>query len=247
LPHERIREWLHEQNTSGLVFLIAIAASGFLSGCFISKVDRAITGEEEYQGEFYWEGESARPSKVFGSYVGNVNRENHEYRAYRFYFLLKGDRERQLEILIPEGQSSSEPRAIVTESDEGVYEIAPSQLYVLWMTTLPPHAGVFKPPVEQMRRDFPYCLEENGFGRNALAVNFRRGRPQDARPGIYYVKSMTLEGEAEWDFMYTDVDLEWRGRSKTRYYLMHLNYIWAVPFDIVTFPFQAVGFFLAGG
>jgi len=40
----------------------------------------------------------------------------------------------------------------------------------------------------------------------------------------------------QWEYAIVDVELEWDVRSKTGYYLLHLNYLWAVPVDVVTAP-----------
>jgi len=207
------------------------------SGCFTGRVSDRIEEIQPLDREFLRERRIGVCRFVVGLYLGRVQKYGREYERYQFPRVLAGSDDRMLQVLIPIGDRERNAKAIISESSRNDEVKAYAGLVYSWIT---------QPPIHTFRTD-PHTVdsyaESHGLDRlrddsNTQHVVFvSLGFPYF----VLFLSEKPESGEPEWDYRLCHLELNWNVRSRVEYYLMHGVYVGSVLPDIVTLPFQILG------
>jgi len=219
-----------------LIALISLC----MTGCYCCRhVATAIADSQQYAAEFNEHGDGIPPRKYTGSCVGQARRDDQVFREYRFNGILAGGDDRSLAILIPVVGEHEVGRIIVTESGDSKGEVAPAELHLLWSREWrychsPARSNQLTGnDLAALCELFPGYSSHTEEGAHQLLANFFE---RNKAPDVYFIAANETEFEAQNIYTVADLEIEWRVRSSSDIFMLHLNYLWAIPVDVVTLP-----------
>lgn len=192
----------------------------FFCGCATTSLQKNIEDYSEVRNEFINNGCGA--GFIKGLYSGIIQIGGIQYHQYQFSDILAespGTQNRLLEILSPVQGSE---KVLIHSSYKKQKEISPAYLMCYEQVV---HS-------RQMIAEF----DKNDMS-NAVHTMFIEVLASEVM--VYRVWSLNRDtGEAMRTQVSSDTQIDWHIRNRTKYLLMHGGYIFSIPLDIVSFPYQ---------
>ena len=195
------------------------------SGCFCIQTHESLQAisrpSQEFRKDF--RNESANASVSRGICMGKRGMEGTAYMDYQFTNILAGPGARVLEILVAQDTDHDSRIGEITRPLRGG-----EPAFLLSQPVEPEH---YSSPLAYFQHHYPETDPENYLGRS-IQVRV------DSPAMVYQFRKVPGGNEAEWSVSSARQDLAWVIRSRTSYGLSHLKYLFAVPLDVLTSPFQ---------
>ena len=165
---------------------------------------------------------STNASMVQGQYTGRQESNGLEYQGYQFTNVLAGPADRVLEVLVAKATNQV---CRIGETTRWVGSGRPAFL----LSCQPESAGL-SDPANYFQRYYPHQDVKDYTGCSMwLSVD---------APVAILLQADRTTGRPYWEFRPADERLVWVLRRRGAYILSHLKYVYAVPLDIVTSPYQ---------
>jgi hypothetical protein len=170
----------------------------------------------------------ARYAVVFrGVCLGKLRVAECMYIRYQFANALEIPGKRVLEILIAENKDG---RCLIRESESA--EAGNDPVFLLSYIV---DDSEFESPTLYFRNHYP---DENMSDHVGRSMQISLSGKDEGK--ICLLERDQETGEPVWHERRADVTLRWVVRSRLKYYLFHLAYLYAVPIDIVTLPCRLI-------
>ncbi len=216
-------------NWKSLLFLFALGFCQVGCMCMSTKVSEEIKGYSQDTTEF------VPSSNGFVLYKGyRVEVENNASNSFPFLFaeyhfpaVLQSGGQRILQVYIPAGTGFP---ARVTETTQAGKPLAEAVLVIMG-------SAENRNPANYLARRFPE-FEPSRAG--ATVVVLSKPYTLEEMDHFLFVGTHASDGKVEWIKVPSDIHLQWQVRSRMRLFALRCKYIYTVPIDIVTFPFQLI-------
>jgi hypothetical protein len=210
-----LRRWA--RTLGALCFLVSC------SGCYFCYSARdALQGARAGYREFR-EPVLTNTLPLRGAYVGNMETKGVAYSCYQFTNVLAGRQTRVLDLLVA---GSEQATNIISETTRPRAESEPAFLL------LQPMSGDYT-PAQYFRQHYP-SEEPRVYNGRSMYLCVYGDSPWD----LYLLRENPTTGQMAWVKTQAKDHVAWVIRSRSAYRLGHLRYLYAVPLDIVTSPFQ---------
>jgi len=182
---------------------------------------------QELRKEF--QAESTNTILARGVYLGEIQDGRRKYSRYQFTNVLAASETRVLEILVAEDKDCE---CSIREAKRAENGIGPA---VLFSHNIDYNDGLYPLAGDYCQKYYPEQNATNDLGRAMQVFILDDGF-------VHVLRRHPDTGEIVWGIRMADVDLGWVVRSRAKYCLGHLKYLYAVPLDIISSPLQPFAF-----
>ena len=175
---------------------------------------------------------------VRGVYLGESEVGGRIYSRYQFAGVLAGSKPRVLEVLFAKNQEYSSQLRERKRLEEGTNAAFFFSAHIA-------NSEEVKVPTVYFTRHYPSENVTNYIGRSMnMDVRMDVDSDIDKIFTILLLRTDSKTNELVWDARDVDEHLRWVVRNRPKYGFSHLIYLYTLPLDTVTLPYQIFGYFV---